>query len=84
MNNEDEFKVIEVDNMKKVIVYLQLIINRNYHGKLRRNFKNIFSKYDEIIVITNSLGAYFSFISLSEKAYVRNNPIKWNIPSSIL
>lgn len=61
-----------------------LIINRNYHGKLRRNFKNIFSKYDEVIVIANSLGAYFSFISLPEKAYVRNNPIKWNIPSSIL
>ena len=98
-------------------------------------FVDIFARYDEVVLIANSIGAYFSFLSLSkfniEKAmfispivdmeklildkmkevgiseknlflrkvihtqsgealswdylaYVRNNPITWNIPSSIL
>ena len=98
-------------------------------------FVDIFTRYDEVVLIANSIGAYFSFLSLSkfniEKAmfispivdmeklildkmkevgiseknlflrkvihtqsgealswdylvYVRNNPITWNIPSSIL
>lgn len=104
-------------------------------NEFQKYFAEIFLKYDEIILIANSIGAYFSFISLSENfikkamlispivdmeklildmmkklgisekelylkkvidtkfgeslsweylSYVRDNPITWNIPSSIL
>lgn len=105
--------------------------------EFQKYFIDIFSKYNEVVLIANSIGAYFSLISISlygnfikkamfispvvdmeqlildimkkagvfEKelslkkiintsfgeslsweylSYVRNNPIKWNIPSSIL
>lgn len=103
--------------------------------EFQKYFVDIFARYDEVVLIANSIGAYFSFLSLSkfnikkamfispivdmEKlildkmkevgiseenlclrkimhtqsgetlswdylAYVRNNPITWNIPSSIL
>lgn len=103
--------------------------------EFQKYFSDIFSRYDEVVLIANSIGAYFALISLSEYfikkamfispvvdmenlildmmrkakiteeelslkkvintpfgeplswkylSYIRNNPITWNIPSSIL
>ena len=123
----------ETDHYKKFLNDEYRIIGFDYKSQLP--FADIASKYNEIVLIGNSIGAYFSLISLSENfikkamfispivdmenlilnmmkraggseeelklkkvistpfgellsweylSYVRNNPITWNVPSSIL
>lgn len=133
----------EVDHYKKFLNDEYRIIGFDYKSQLpweaeaefQKYFADIASKYNEIVLIGNSIGAYFSLISLSENfikkamfispivdmenlilnmmkragvseeelrlkkvistsfgellsweylSYVRNNPITWNVPSSIL
>ena len=41
-------------------------------------FDSLIPNYNEILLIANSIGTYFSMLALSEK------PIAWNIPTGIL
>lgn len=133
----------EADHYKKFLNDEYRIIGFDYKSQFpweaktefQKYFADIASKYNEIVLIGNSIGAYFSLISLSENfikkamfispivdmenlilnmmkragmseeelklkkvistpfgellsweylSYVRNNPITWNVPSSIL
>lgn len=133
----------EADHYKKFLNAEYRIIGFDYKSQFpweaktefQKYFADIASKYNEIVLIGNSIGAYFSLISLSENfikkamfispivdmenlilnmmkragvseeelklkkvistpfgellsweylSYVRNNPITWNVPSSIL
>ena len=69
----------EANHYKKILNDDYEVIGFNYKPELRwqakaefqKNFDFIIPKYDEILLIGNSIGAYFSMLSLSEKPIKR-------------
>ena len=69
----------EANHYKKILNDDYEVIGFNYKSELpwqakaefQKNFDFIIPKYDEILLIENSIGAYFSMLSLSEKPIKR-------------
>ena len=54
-----------------IIIAHRVIVTRCIFSVFFVSFRRLFQQYNEILLIANSIGAYFSLISLSEKSISR-------------